>query len=136
MGTRSMPTSPGQARASALRASRSNRPSAAWAITAFGMPLWRIRLVSARVSMPASAVARRRGNGRMQDDAARPGRRSETDGLDVLLVRAHIADMRKREGDDLARIGRVGEDFLVARHGGIEADLADRVPGGAKAVAL
>src|SRR5262245_50538669 len=44
--------------------------------------------------------------------------------------------MRESEGDDLPGIGRVGEDFLVARHRGVEADLSDRVSGGAKAEAF
>src|SRR5207302_9102021 len=57
-------------------------------------------------------------------------------GLDVLVVGANIADMGKGEGDDLAGIGRIGEDLLIAGHRGIEADLADRMAGGAKAKAL
>src|SRR5689334_10056738 len=40
--------------------------------------------------------------------------------------------MREGEGDDLPGIGRVGEDFLVARHRGVEADFADRVSGRAQ----
>ncbi len=64
---------------------------------------------------------------RCQDHAARTRRRRHIDGLDVLFVGAHIADMREREGDDLPRIGRIGEDLLVAGHGGVEADFADRL---------
>jgi hypothetical protein len=45
--------------------------------------------------------------------------------LDVLVVGADIADMREGEGDDLPGIGRVGQDFLIAGHRGVEADLAD-----------
>ena len=33
----------------------------------------------------------------------------------------------KREGDDLPGIGGIGQDLLIAGHGGVEADLADRV---------
>src|SRR3546814_7495643 len=33
--------------------------------------------------------------------------------------------MREGEGDDLAGIGRVGQDLLIAAHRGVEADLAD-----------
>src|SRR5262245_17335502 len=40
--------------------------------------------------------------------------------------------MRERERDDLPGIGRVGEDLLVARHRGVEADLADRMSGRAQ----
>ena len=75
------------------------------------------------------AIIRRRGDGRVQDDAARARRRRHVDGFDVVFVGADIADMREGEGDDLAGIGRVGEDFLIARHGGVEADLADRMSG-------
>ena len=89
-----------------------------------------------RIEMPRGAVIRRRGDGGMQNDAARARRRREIDGLDVVLVGADIADMREREGDDLAGIGRIGEDFLVAGHRGVEADLADGVAGGAKAKAF
>src|SRR5690606_20518149 len=50
--------------------------------------------------------------------------------LDIFQIGAGIADMGKGEGDDLAGIGRTGEDFLVARHRGVETDLADRCPFG------
>ena len=62
-----------------------------------------------------------------------PGVAAMFDGLDVLLVGSDIADMGKREGDDLARIGGIGEDLLVPGHGGIEAHLADRMAGRAEA---
>ena len=52
IGTRSMPTRPGQAAASVFSAGRSKAPSSAWTITALGMPFSRMRAVSARVSMP------------------------------------------------------------------------------------
>ena len=52
--------------------------------------------------------------------------------LDVIVVGADIADMRKGEGDDLARIGRIGQDLLIAGHGGVEADLADGFAGRAE----
>src|SRR6202040_2269732 len=38
-----------------------------------------------------------------------------------------IADMREGEGDDLAGIGRVGQDFLITGNRRVEADLADRL---------
>ena len=34
-----------------------------------------------------------------------------------------IADQRIRHGDDLAAIGRIGQDFLITGHGGVEAGL-------------
>ena len=39
-------------------------------------------------------------------------------------VRAVVADLRVREDDDLAGIGRIGENFLISGDGGIENDLA------------
>src|SRR5258707_576114 len=53
--------------------------------------------------------------------------------FDVVLVGADIADVRKSEGDDLPRIGRIGEDLLVAGHRRVEADLAHRMAGGTEA---
>ncbi len=46
--------------------------------------------------------------------------------LDVLVIGAHDADMREGEGDDLARVRRIAENLLIAGHGGVEADFADR----------
>ncbi len=88
------------------------------------------------VEVAGGAVVRRRRDGAVQDDAARARRRRHVDGLDVVLVGADIADMREGEGDDLPGIGGVGEDLLIAGHGGIEADLADRAAGGAQAHSL
>src|SRR5690606_22992299 len=56
--------------------------------------------------------------------------------LDVFVIGADIADMRKGEGDDLAGIGGIGEDFLVAGERRVETDLGDRRAGGACASAL
>ena len=46
--------------------------------------------------------------------------------FDVFDVGADIADMGKGERDNLARIGRVGQDFLIAGNRRVETDLADR----------
>ena len=94
------------------------------------------RALEPLVEMQRRAVVRRLGDGGAQDDAARARRRRHVDGLDVFLVGADIADVREREGDDLSRIGRVGEDLLVAGHRGVEAHLADRVAGRAEAEAF
>ena len=51
----------------------------------------------------------------------------------VLVVGADIADMREGEGDDLSGIRRIGEDLLIAGHRRVEADLADRDAGRARA---
>ena len=113
-------------------------PPPALAITPCGMPFSRIRLVSARVSMPATAgmlcvFSQRSSAGQAaiiggmlgigaHDQAAH--RRRE--GLDVFVIGADDADMGKGEGDDLPGIGGIGEDLLIAGHRGVEADLADR----------
>ena len=73
---------------------------------------------------------------RVDDHATRARRRRHADGLDVLLVGADVADMREGEGDDLSRIGGIGQDLLVAGHRGVEAHLADRMAGGAEAEAF
>ena len=44
--------------------------------------------------------------------------------------------MRESEGDELPGVGGIGEDFLVAGHRGVEADLADRLAFRAEAEAL
>jgi len=88
------------------------------------------------VEMASRAVIRRRRDGGVQHDAARPRRRRHVHRLDVVLVGADIADMREREGDDLPGVGGIGEDLLVAGHGGVEADLAHRMAGCAKAQAF
>ena len=52
--------------------------------------------------------------------------------LPVLGVDAVVADERVGHRDDLAGVGRVGEDFLIAGHGGVEHDFAARSPGAPK----
>ena len=79
------------------------------------------------VEMAGGAEVRRLGDVGAHDDAARARRRRHVDGLDVFVVGADVADMREGEGDDLPGIGRIGEDFLIAGHRGVEADLADRL---------
>jgi hypothetical protein len=44
-------------------------------------------------------------------------------GLVILGVRAGIADVREGECHDLACVGWIGHDFLVARHGSVETHL-------------
>ena len=62
---------------------------------------------------------------RAQDHAARARRCRHVHRLDVFVVGADIADMRKGEGDELPGIGGIGEDLLIAGHRGVEADFAD-----------
>ena len=84
------------------------------------------------VEMASRAVIRRRRDGGVQHDAARPRRRRHVHRLDVVLVGADIADMRECEGDDLPGIGGIGEDLLVAGHRRVEADFTHCMPGCAK----
>ena len=143
---------PGQAAALARSASRSKAPSGEWAMTAFGMPRSRMSVVSARVSMPVTPTIPRalsqlssRPLARKFDgpemigahDGADRGRCSGgIDDFDVLVVDADDPDMREGEGDDLGGVGGIGQDFLVARHRRVEADLADRRAGRADAEAF
>ena len=53
-------------------------------------------------------------------------------GLVVLGIDADIADMGEGEGHHLAGIGRVGHDFLVTGHRGVEAQLGGGLADGAE----
>jgi hypothetical protein len=44
--------------------------------------------------------------------------------FDVVVVAAGVADVRIGQGDDLAAVGRIGEDFLIAGHRRVEHDFA------------
>jgi len=76
-----------------------------------------------RIERLGRTVIRRLGNRRADDEAAR--RRCRR--LDILGVGADIADMREGEGDDLAGVGRIGQDFLITGDRRVEADFADRL---------
>ena len=88
------------------------------------------------IEVPRRPVVGGRGDGGMHDHPAQTRRGRHIDRLDILLVGADIADMREGERDDLAGIGGIGEDFLVAGHRRVETDFADRVSGGAEAEAF
>ena len=45
-------------------------------------------------------------------------------GLKVIFVHAVVTDLRGRHGDDLAEVGRIREDLLVAGHARVEHDFA------------
>jgi hypothetical protein len=45
--------------------------------------------------------------------------------LDVLVIDPGVADMGIGQGDDLPRIGWIGENFLIAGQRGIEDHLTD-----------
>ncbi len=61
------------------------------------------------------------GDRRLEDRTHGTGPPRRRQVLDVLAVRADIADVRKRERDDLAGIGRIGQYFLIAGQRGVEA---------------
>ena len=44
--------------------------------------------------------------------------------LGVLVINAVIANLRKRHGDNLPKVGRVGQDLLITRHAGVKNRLA------------
>ena len=71
-------------------------------------------------------VVRGVGDVGAQHAAADPRKGGHVHRLDVLVVGADIADMRKGEGDNLPRIGGVGENLLIPRHRCVEADFAHR----------
>jgi hypothetical protein len=77
------------------------------------------------IEMAGRAVIGRPRDLGIEHDPARARRRRHVDGLDVLLIGADVADMREGEGDDLPRIGGIGQDLLIAGHRGVEADLAN-----------
>jgi hypothetical protein len=56
--------------------------------------------------------------------------------LQVLGVGPDVANVGEGEGDDLRHVGGVGQDLLIAGHGGVEADLADRMAQRPVAIAL
>src|SRR5699024_1751200 len=56
-------------------------------------------------------------------------------GLEILVGDAVVADDGVGHHHQLVGVGRVGHDFLVAHHGGVEHDLAHPVPPGAEAAA-
>ncbi len=72
--------------------------------------------------------------GNVAEDGAAGGRLAGAGDLfDVVGIGPDIADVGKGEGHDLGHVGGVGEDLLVAAHGGVEADLAHRIALGADA---
>ena len=61
-----------------------------------------------------------------EDRPAGRGVRAAADLFDILDIGPRVSDVRKGEGQDLAHVGRVGQDFLIAGHGGVEDHLAER----------
>ena len=73
------------------------------------------------VQMLRRTIVRRIGNVVADNQAA--CRRNHA--LKVFRRRADVADVREGEGDDLAGVGGIGENLLVAGDAGVEADFAD-----------
>ena len=88
------------------------------------------------VEVLAGAIVRWLGDVGAEHAAAHARRGGEARRLDVVGVGADIADMGEGEGDDLPGIGRIGQDLLIAGHRRVEADLAHRNAGGARALAF
>ncbi|MND98458.1 hypothetical protein D3C80_908100 [compost metagenome] len=88
------------------------------------------------VQISTRAPVGRIGGDVAEDGAARRGARAVADLLHVLDVDADIADVGEGEGQDLAHVGGVGQDFLIARHGGVEDHLAEGRADGADADTL
>ena len=73
---------------------------------------------------------------RLEDGTDGAGAAGGRQVLDVFVIDPDIADMGEGEGHDLAGIGGIGEDLLVTRERGIEADLGLADAGLAKPLAL
>ena len=86
--------------------------------------------------MTARAVVGGFGDGFLDNATHHASRCREVDGFDVVVVGADIADMRESEGHDLAGVGRIGENFLIAGHGGVETHLSHRLALGTHAKAF
>ena len=111
-------------------------------------PFSRRMRVSLRVSMSAIATTLPRCRKLSSDSDARQFEYSggqvandeaggvDRGGLEVLGIRAGVADVRIGERDDLPAVGRVGENFLIARHGGVEHHFAGRIAFGADRAAV
>ena len=117
----------------------SKRPSSGKASTPEGAPPSRIRIVSARVSIPASpgspCARSQAGSGwraRQFEGSVTSWRTISPRAAGVAAsmssrVGADIADMGEGEGDDLPGVGGIGQRLLVAGHAGVEADLSHRL---------
>ena len=105
--------------------------------------MWR---TSARVSMPSmpatpSLRGSRRATAARASCTARPSTpctmkpsHERARRLHVFGVDPDVADLRIGHGDHLAVVRRIGEDLLVAGHGGVEHDLAARLADRAEAL--
>jgi hypothetical protein len=86
-----------------------------------------------QVGIERMFAAKIRGQQRQVADH-QTGRMDER-GFAILAVDTVVADMGVGQGDDLPGVGRIGQDFLVAGHRGVENHFADAAAGGANAFA-
>jgi len=80
------------------------------------------------VQVPLQASLGAPGRGDRGDLAHDESGYMESRGLDVLAVHTVVPDVGIRHGDNLAGIGGIGEDFLVAAEGGVEDDFPFGLP--------
>ena len=57
-------------------------------------------------------------------------------GFVVLGIDSVVSDLRIRHADDLAAVGRIGDDLLVAGHRGVETDFPGGGSGGSERVSF
>jgi hypothetical protein len=88
------------------------------------------------VEIALRPVVRRPRNGCVDDDPPRANMRCALVRFHILIIDPGIADVGKGEGDNLAAIGRICEDLLIAGHRRIETDFAHSRALGAEAEAF
>ncbi len=88
------------------------------------------------IEMLGGAVVGRFGDVGLEDDADRAVACCRRQVFDVFVVGADIADMREGEGDDLAEIGGIGQDLLVAGQRRVEDHFGLDLAGRADALAF
>ena len=69
---------------------------------------------------PAGAIITHTAAEFADDEPANPG----TATFGIVIVHAVVTNLRVGHCHDLAVVGRIGEDFLVSGHAGVENDLA------------
>ena len=142
-GRGASPRAPGRAPPATGACARARRrraaSSTARVMTARCAPDSRMRRVTARVSMPEmpatpwSASSECSEPDARQFDTSGDSSRTTKPGaprarrLEVDRVDAHVADLRRRHGDDLPAVRRIGQHLLVAGDRGVEHDLARAV---------
>ena len=133
------PLRPGNARAAAIAAA-SSIASGPPTMQPDSAPFVRISRVSRRVSISAIATTRsaarycasviccRQLLDEQRQIADHQTRRPDAIRFDVLGVGAGVADVRIRQRDDLPGVGRIGENFLIAGHRGVEHHFTNGLP--------